>query len=288
MEQYPVHQLPHYMLSDRLHMTVPVPKQLRVRGKFPDDPHLVFLTVVGSRRCTAYGRDACQRLIRGLSGYPVVIVSGLAVGIDTVAHESAIDAGLATMAFPGSGLGAKTIYPRSNAGLALRILESGGCLASELDDDIQGNSWTFPARNRLMAGISKATLLIEGSHASGSRITARLATEYNRDVLAVPGNITNESSEAPNSLIRLGATPITCAEDLLEALGFQASGQPPLTLFPVCTPDEELVMKKLPSPKSKGELIRELGMPIQRANALLSEMEMKGLIREEGGEVRRG
>ncbi len=288
MEPYPIHKLPDYFVTDYLHMVIPKPKQLFVRGIFPNDPHYVFLTVVGSRNCSSYGRDVCTQLIKGLKGYPIVIVSGLAVGIDTIAHESAIQAGLITIAFPGSGLGEHTIYPRSNMHLVEKILISGGCLISELDEKTSGNSWTFPARNRLMAGISKATLLIEGSHTSGSRITARLATEYNRDVLAVPGNITHEFSEAPNALIRLGAVPITCSSDILEALGFQTTQTPPLSLFPICTPEEELILKKLPSPKNRGELIRELGLPIHQVNALISRMEMKGLIKEEMGEIRRG
>ncbi len=288
MEHYPIHQLPDYILSDYLPMVVPQPKKLFARGKFPDDPHTIFLTIVGSRRNSPYGREACEQLVRGLKGYPIVIVSGLAVGIDTIVHEAAIEAGITTMAFPGSGLGDKTIYPRSNVRLVEKILASGGCLVSEYDADVTGNSWTFPARNRLMAGIARATLLIEGSHTSGSRITARLATEYNRDVLAVPGNITNQGSEAPNALIQLGATPITCSNDILEALGFQVTEQPPLTLFPVCTPEEESVLKLLPSPKYRSDLLRELGLPIHRANALLSKMEMRGLIKEDAGEVRRG
>lgn len=288
MHDYPIHQLPDYIVPDHFGMVHPVPKQLFARGTFPYDEHIVFLTVVGSRNHTPYGAEVCKKLVAGLRGYPIVIVSGLAVGIDTIAHESALDAGLTVIAFPGSGLGEKELYPRSNVRLAERILNAGGCLVSELDQNTAGNTWTFPARNRLIAGISRATLLIEGTHTSGSRITARLATEYNRDVLAVPGPIFSETSEAPNALIKLGAVPITCSEDILEALGFQITAQPMLDLFSQCTPDEEKILKLLASPKPRGDLIRELGLPTHRANVLISQMEMKGLIKEGGGEMRRG
>jgi DNA processing protein len=191
------------------------------------------------------------------------------------------------VAFPGSGLGERVIYPRQNMHLAESILHAGGCLVSEYPEHEPGNSWSFPRRNRLLAGLSRATLLIEAMHDSGSRITARLATEYNRDVLAVPGSIFSELSQAPNELLRLGATPITSAPELLEALGFELSAQPPLDLFSLCTPEEESVLRLLARPRSRGELVRELGISIQEANALLSSLEIKGMIKEHGGDMRR-
>ncbi len=263
------------------------PKQLSIRGTFPDMKKFTFLTVVGPRNYTSYGEDVCRTLIAGLAGYPIVIVSGLAHGIDRIAHESALDNNLITVAFPGSGLDDNALYPKTNFNLAMRILESGGALVSEFKDNEGGLTWMFPTRNRLMAGLSVATLVIEAEHKSGTRITARLATEYNRDVLAVPGNIFSKNSEGTNELIRLGATPITCANDILEALGFHITETAPMDLFSQCSPEEQSVIELLNTPKMKGDLIREMGIPVHKANILLSQMELNGLIKDVGGEIRR-
>jgi DNA processing protein len=195
------------------------PQTLYVRGALPTSQH-IYLCVVGSRKHTSYGKEICQKLIRGLKGYPIVIVSGLAIGIDTIAHETAIDAGLKTIAFPGSGLDDSVIYPRSNLKLAHDIIEMGGCLLSESEPLFKAEIYSFPKRNRLMAGMSHAVLIIEAQEESGTLITARMALDYNRDVLAVPGSILSPNSKGSNELIRQGATPITNSSELLEALGF--------------------------------------------------------------------
>ena len=178
------------------------PKRLLIRGTFPDISKYKFLTVVGSRNYTSYGEDACRTLIAGLKGYPVVIVSGLANGIDRISHEAALDTGLITVSFPGSGLDDTVLYPKAQYQLAMQILHSGGALVSEFENDFKSTLWSFIQRNRLMAGLSHATLVIEAKHKSGSRVTAKLATDYNRDVLAVPGSIFSENSE-----ILLKSTP---------------------------------------------------------------------------------
>jgi DNA processing protein len=269
-----------------LHIPQP-PKQLSIRGTFPDMKKYKFLTVVGSRNYTSYGEDACRTLIAGLKGYPVVIVSGLANGIDRISHEAALDAGLITVSFPGSGLDDAVLYPKAQYQLAMQILNSGGALVSEFDNNFKSTLWSFVQRNRLMAGLSHATLVVEAKHKSGTRITAKLATDYNRDVLAVPGNIFSENSEATNELIRMGATPITSSIDILEALGFQITESVPADLFSQCSPDEESVISLLTSAKPRGELMREMNIPTHKANILLSQMELKGLIKEVGGEIRR-
>lgn len=288
MEHYPIITCENYHIEKLLSHIPEPPKQLFIRGSFPDDTHVIFLTVVGSRKCTPYGKQVCETLIKGLAGYPIIIVSGLATGIDTIAHESALDAGLTTIAFPGSGLDDRVIHPRSNRDLVKKILESGGCLVSEFKPTQESAPWTFPQRNRLMAGIAQATLIIEATHKSGSRITARLATEYNRDVLAVPGDIFRETSQAPNELIRMGALPITNSQELLEALGFHITEQPMLDLFAQATHQEQQILKLLASPMRRGDLIRASNLTTSQANILISQMEIKGLIVEMGGELRRG
>lgn len=287
MNEYPIYDLPAYSINEYLGHIPQVPKRLFIRGTFPSGKALVFLTVVGSRSHTHYGAEACKQLIQGLRGYPIVIVSGLALGIDTIAHETALEVGLTTIAFPGSGLDEKIIYPRANRNLAEKILKSGGCLLSEFNEHQKTNDWLFPARNRLLAGLSRATLVIEATHKSGTRLTARLATEYNREVLAVPGSIFNHHSEGPHELIRMGATPITTSEHILEALGFHITEQPMLDLFSQCTPNEQRVIEILTQPQSRGNLMRNLNLPIHKANVLLTQMEMKGFIYESAGMIRR-
>ena len=287
ISQFPIQQFePDIIDKYFAHIPQP-PKQLYIRGEFPGGDHMVFLTIVGSRNISPYGKRALEKLVLGLRGYPIVIVSGLALGTDGLAHQYAMQAGLGIVAFPGSGLSTAVIAPRSHYLLAQDILNYGGCLLSEYDAEIPANVWTFPQRNRLMAGISRATLIIEATHKSGSRITTKLATEYGRDVLAVPGNIDSQLSEGPNELIRLGATPITCSNDILEALGFHITETPMMDLFSQCTPDEQRVLEQLTSPQQRGDLIRALGLPIHKANILLSQMEMKSMIRESDGEMRR-
>lgn len=194
------------------------PKNLWIIGDLPDEEKSVYLCVVGSRKNTPYGREACERIISGLRGYPISIVSGFAIGIDTIAHKTAMRAGLKTIVLPGSGLSQEVIYPKRNIHMVDEIIKNGGCLLSEFEPDFKATVWGFPRRNRLMAGISKATLVIEAAERSGTLITANLAVEYNRDLMAVPGSVFSVSSKGTNRLIHDGATPVTCSEDLIENL----------------------------------------------------------------------
>lgn len=263
------------------------PKELYIIGELPEE-NAIYLCVVGSRRFTSYGKDACQKLIDGLRGYPIIIVSGLAMGIDTIAHQSALKAGLKTISFPGSGLKNEVLHPQINIRLAKEIVESGGCMISEYKPDFKATPWSFPMRNRLMAGISKAVLIIEAEDKSGTLITARMATDYNRDVYAVPGSINSLSSKGTNGLIRQGATPITSVDDLLLALGFEVKKDEnkQTGLFADCSKDEKEILDLLREPMSRDEIIRELGRPTPEVNAMLSIMEIKGLIKEEMNEIR--
>jgi DNA processing protein len=262
------------------------PKKLYIAGGLPNED-LVCLAVVGSRKATSYGRDAVKKLISGLKGYPIAIVSGLAVGIDSFAHEAALDAGLFPVAFPGSGISEETLYPISNLRLAEKIINAGGCIISEFPPEMKAELYTFPMRNRLMAGLSKASLIIEAQEKSGTLITARMALDYNKDVLAVPGPINSDYSKGTNKLIRQGATPITCSDDILEALGFKVDDESKQkSLFEDALPEEKKILKILTEPLARDELIRAMKMPTGRANAMLSIMEIKGLIKEELGEIR--
>ena len=263
------------------------PKDLWIIGELPKE-NLVYLCVVGSRKFTTYGREACEKIIAGLKGYPVAIVSGFAMGIDTISHKKALQTGLKTIVFPGSGLSNEAIHPKSNIGLIQEIVETGGCLISEFEPDFKATHWSFPMRNRLMAGISKATLIIEAEEKSGTMITARLTTEYSRDLLVVPGSIFSPSSKGTNKLLHQGATPVTNAEDVLEALGFEIpkNQEKQKKLFADLSPEENKVVKMLREPMERDELIRKMNMPTPKANAILTMMEIKELIKEEFGQIR--
>ncbi len=263
------------------------PKQLRLLGTMPN-PENKLLAVVGSRKYSNYGREACEALIAGLKGKPVTIVSGLALGIDSIAHRASLRAGLQTIAVPGSGLDKKVLYPRSHANLAEEIIEAGGGLLSEFDDAQAATPWSFPQRNRIMAGMCHATLVVEAEIKSGTLITSRLATEYNREVGAVPGPIDSPTSEGPNMLIRLGAALIRDADDLLELLGLERGGEMhAFADIDELNADEKIFINLLSEPCSRDELIRKSKLETSAASAALSLLEIKGLIKEEMGEVRK-
>ncbi|MSU56105.1 MAG: DNA-protecting protein DprA [Candidatus Taylorbacteria bacterium] len=267
----------------RLREITDPPKKLYVQGTLPSEDHK-WLAVVGSRKYTNYGKEVCEKLIEGLAGYPIVIVSGLALGIDAIAHHAGLEAKLPCVAVPGSGLDPKVLYPSTNRRLADEILKAGGALLSEFEPDFRATAWGFLQRNRIMAGLSDAVLVIEAEQRSGSLVTSKFATEYNRDVFTVPGSIFSSSSTGPHMLIKLGATPITSPIDLLEALGFKPSEKVARD-YSDCTPEERKVIELLQNPLSRDDLIDALGIPINQANALLSFMELKGLIKESIGEM---
>ncbi len=262
------------------------PKKLNLWGKLPKEGNKL-LAVVGSRKYTSYGREACESIIMGLAGYPVTIVSGLAIGMDTIAHRAALNAGLQTIAIPGSGLSTKVLHPRSNHPLAQEIVDAGGGLISEYDDEMPAGVWAFPKRNRIMAGISHAVLVIEADKRSGTLITSRLATEYNRDVGAIPGPISSPTSDGPHMLIRLGAALIRDSQDVLELLGLKSGETPALFDTEDLTEDEKVFINLLEEPLDRDSLIRNSKLDISRASSTLSLLEIKGLIVEELGEVRK-
>ncbi|HUD04023.1 MAG TPA: DNA-processing protein DprA [Candidatus Paceibacterota bacterium] len=259
------------------------PKKLYIRGTFSTAEK--YLTIVGTRKPSVYGKEVCEMLIKDLRGLPVAIVSGLALGIDALAHQTAIENDIATIAVPGSGLGDTVLYPASNKHIVKKIIENDGCLLSEYGPDFKATVWSFPRRNRIMAGLSHATLVIEAEAKSGTLITSKLATEYNRDVLTVPGSIFSNNSEGPHLLIRLGATPITCADDLREALGFEKTETKPLWNKDDLSAEEICIVDALVSPLSRDELADVTEMNTAELNSLLTLMEIKGIVKESGGEI---
>lgn len=276
--KFPITELPAAEFPKGLLEIPQPPKTLRYRGTLPS-PDMTLLSVVGSRHFTNYGKQAVEELIGGLKGYNLGIVSGLALGIDSLAHEAALQAGLYTLAIPGGGLGDEVIYPRRHLRFAHKILESGGGLLSEYANDFHATNWSFPERNRLVAGISKATLLIEAAEKSGTLITARMATDYNRELLVVPGSIFSANSRGTHQFMKLGATPVTCSEDILEALNIEKDeARPAAALLSDLSESEVLILTLLREPLERDTLIRQSKLPAQEANILLMKMEMSDLI----------
>jgi DNA processing protein len=291
--EFPLYSLSKEQLPRELIEIVDSPKELYMRGVFPRD--LFYITIVGSRMPTPYGRQACEHIIRGLAGYPVVICSGLAIGIDTIAHRAALEVGIPTVAVPGSGLAKKVIYPRQNVQLAYDILRAGGALASEFKPHEESRPYFFPKRNRIMAALSSFVCVIEAKEKSGSLITARLALDYNKHVGAVPGPIFSEISEGTNKLITEGALPIGGARDILEALSLAAPAQEEdieqtaeeISTLSLLHPEEAVILQALDTPLLFDELVRRLRTPAHQLNITLSSLEMRGVIKNEYGMIKR-
>jgi DNA processing protein len=241
------------------------------------------LAVVGARRHSEYGKEACRKLIAGLKGYPVIIISGLAIGIDSIAHEAALEAELLTIAVPGSGLKEDIIYPQSKRNLSRKIVEKGGCLISEYPPDREATPWTFPERNRIMAGLADAVLIIEAEQKSGTLITARIALDYNKEVLAVPGSIFSPLSEGPHFLIGQGAVPVSSSRILAESLGLEWKEG---NLFSGCSEEEKELIRLIETNASRDQMAKALGKPVREISTLISLLEIKGTVKEEMGIIR--
>ncbi len=253
------------------------PQKLWLTGTLPP-VEFHYLTIVGSRKYSTYGKTVCQKLIASLSGLPIVIVSGLALGIDGIAHQAALEAGLKTVAIPGSGLDFSVLYPASHRTLARKIVEAGGALLSELPPEEKPAKHTFPRRNRLMAAMAQVVLVIEATHKSGSLITARLALEYNRDVAAVPGPIFSTNQTGTNELIRQGAIPITEAGDIAEIFGLSLIPTPDETSLDL-SDEEKLLLRQLENSAVKiDDLVVNTGWPVERVRTILSLLEIKNLV----------
>jgi DNA processing protein len=278
-----IRELPKSEWPEQLKEIPQLPKKLWVRGSLPSS-ETKFLVVVGSRALSAYGREACQKLIAGLAGYPISIISGLALGTDACAHESALAAGLHTIAIPGSGLDDSVVSPRTNLGLAKKILEAGGALISEQEPMHKPRLAEFPSRNRVMVGFAHAVLIIEAGNKSGTLITARLASEYNRDLLCVPHRIGDPHAFGPHLFIRLGAGLVSEPVHILEALGITPREAAERGKMPTDLEDtEQTIWNLLEEPKSRDEILREAGVDAGEALTALVALELRGYIKEEFG-----
>ncbi len=268
------------------------PNLLYVKGEiFAEDEKA--LAVVGTRKPTAYGVEVTQKLVMELVGYGFTIISGLARGIDKVAHQTALISGGRTIAIMGTGI--DQIYPPENKLLAQEVMQHGA-LVSEFPPGYIAVPGNFPARNRIISGMSLGVVVIEGSSKSGTKITATHALEQGREVFAVPGPITSEMSQAPTDLIKLGAKVVTSVNDILEELKIQNSKfqetnkfQIPSSKFKTPKFDNELEAKVYQILKNGqmhvDEIVRSINEDLPQVSAVLTMMEVKGLVKHLGGMV---
>ena len=274
-------------------LTLDDPDYPRLLREIPDPPPVLYLrgtikpedewavAVVGTRRVTAYGRQATARLAGDLARAGVCIVSGLAKGVDTLAHRAALEAGGRTIAVLGNGL--DQVYPPENAALAQEIA-ARGALVSEFPPGVPPDAQNFPRRNRVISGLARATLVVEASPISGALITAERALEQGRDVFAVPGSIFSPQSEGPNTLIRDGARPVLTANDLLEELHFGSIAEQKAMRETLPADETEAALLRLigAEPVHLDELGRAAGLPIAAVSSALTMLELKGLVRQVG------
>lgn len=259
------------------------PASLWFRGDV--DPALLSRTavaVVGARACSGYGRAVARTLARELAGAGAVVVSGLARGIDGEAHRGALEAGGPTVAVLGCGIDRD--YPAAHGDLARRITAAGGVIVSEYEAGVEPAPWRFPARNRIIAGLCAATVVVEARTRSGALITADFALEEGREVLVVPGEITSALSAGTNALLRLGAVPVTSPEDVLEAIGLERAhglAEPPRG------PAATVLDAVGAGPATIDEIARRCGLDAGLVAAALVELELASFVVTDDGIVRR-
>lgn len=243
---------------------------------------LPVLGVVGTRRPTAYGREAAQTLVHELVGAGLAIASGLVWGIDAQAHEATLDAQGTTIAVLGSGVDQNSLFPAEHRGLARRIIEEGGAVICEYAPGTPGLKGHFPARNRIISGLALGVLVIEARERSGSLITARLALEQNREVFALPGPIFSSTSRGSNLLIQRGAKLVQSAADILEELGMEYTEEKEKVLREGLEENERIIYQLLEEPLSVDALKEKTGLPTAAIVTSLSLLELKGAVRNLG------
>ncbi len=265
-------------LPERLKQLPQIPKQLTCMGA---DLEILLqnpvLGVVGSRNITPYGRTITTDLTSAASRQGIVIVSGLALGVDSIAHKAALDTHGTTIAvLPG---GVKAIYPASHHSLARQITESGGLLVSEYENAARPHQGSFIERNRIIAGFSDALLVTEAAERSGSLHTARFAMEQGKTVLVVPGNITSPTSAGTNNLIKIGATPVTCIGDIFEAMNINITTQETQHKYYAENVEEEAILVHLRGGSQDGhELLLKSDLPVEQFQQHLTMLEIKGVL----------
>lgn len=305
-EHFPLNNYLSQLTKQHVHvLTLDDPRYPKRLKEIADAPFLLYvkskpgqeklnldrtIAVVGTRRITNYGTEVTRRIIEGLVGYGFTIVSGMAYGVDAVAHQTAIDCGGKTIAVLGCGI--DIIAPPSNARLYRAIgEEGGGAIVSEMPLGLRPNKGLFPARNRIISGLSMGVVVTEGADDSGALITARNAVEQGRDVFAIPGPITSPYSRGPAQLIKKGAKLVERVEDILEELGINPTSSNSLrtvnlTNYKPDTKEEQIIIDQLQKePKHIDELIRATGLTTSLLTASITVLEMNHVIRDYGEKI---
>ncbi|MFZ5822411.1 MAG: DNA-processing protein DprA, partial [Chloroflexota bacterium] len=257
------------------------PPVLYLRGELlPEDTWAV--AIVGTRRVTPYGRQVTEQIASFLAGNGVTVVSGLARGVDAIAHQAALRAGGRTLAVLGSGV--DRIYPPENRALAEQVCEHGALL-SDYAPGAAPESANFPPRNRIISGLSMAVVVVEAGETSGALITAEFAAEQGREIFAVPGSILAPQSKGANKLIQQGALPLLSASDVMQALNLTRVGQHKAArkAIPSDAVEAKLMGALGDEPLHVDEIRNQTGLPVEKVSATLIMMELKGMVRQVGG-----
>ncbi len=242
-------------------------------------PKNACIAVVGSRKVTSYGRQVTEYLVKDLTDNGCIIISGLALGVDAISHKTTVENKGVTVAVMGNGV--EQCFPRENQSIYNSILEAGGAIVSEYPPGTVPSTGSFPSRNRIIAGLSSAVVVTEGTHDSGSLITADDAIRQGKMVFAVPGPITSSYSKGPNLLISKGAVPVMSAGDILKKLSIGETRV--RTEIKADTKDEQLIVDLLMARNMHiNEIMKTAGFPVSKINIILSLMEMKGIVKSTG------
>lgn len=260
------------------------PLTLFVRGKLPV-PSRPSLAVVGTRKVSQYGRQVCEEIVAPLAGSGIIIVSGLALGLDGIAHETTLKNSGITVAVLGSGVDRSHVYPAAHQILSEKIIENGGAVISEYPPGFSPTQYTFPQRNRIIAGLTLGTLVVEAPEESGALITARAALDYNREVMAVPHAITSINGAGTNNLLKMGAKVVTGWQDVVEHLNLavlveetHGKSEPDLNA------NENMIYQALSrEPKHLDYIIRETGLDSRIVGSTIALMEIRGIVKNAGG-----
>lgn len=259
------------------------PVILYYRGDLIKALKQICLAVVGTRKPTAYGREMCAKTIALACRNDVTIISGLAMGIDTVAHLTALEQHSGTIAVLAAGV--DSIYPPQNRELAKQIV-AHGALVSEYEPGSRLEKWNFPARNRIVSALAQAVYVVEGPLSSGALLTAKFAIEQDRELMALPGEISHPNAQGPNYLIKSGARLVSCPEDVLEALGIETQPDQQLQIMPELSESEQGVWDIFQSEQrelSFDDLLLKTGLSFGKLSIILLNLELKGCIGKASG-----
>ena len=257
------------------------PGGLYIRGNTELLSHEPLFAVVGSRKASTYGRQAMRHVVQPVVRAGVPIVSGLAFGIDSMAHKLCVDHNIPTIAVLGGGIDDESLYPRRHISLAHQIIESGGALVSEYAPGTAALPHHFLARNRIIAGLAHVTLVVQAAERSGSLTTARLALDANRDVMAVPGNITDPLSAGTNRLIQQGAEPVVSGDDLLAY--FNIAPAEAETVLDLSSKQRLVVQHLSATPHHIDDLVEKTGLDAATIAVELTQLELLGVTENVGG-----